>query len=215
MDLNRTSKSVSELVRILRLNSTDSQLILASPKSLELLTYPERGEYEVILNIPTQLKKVQQLKMLYLYLLVTDSDMLATFRLQALDLCYKNQYNKGWIQLHALLQYNTVELCLYKLLERYSFRALQSQINNFIKDFKVHLTSNRRAPQKSRLCWRIMTESPCIEPRRIGVGYRDKGSVRKNHEPGNLAVHSGPNPEKLDLRHSVKRKNSLLHFLYG
>lgn len=114
----------------------------------------------------------------------------------------KHQYKGKWMLVHKLLKLQNPILVSDFLLER----ELQREV------FGNFLVAGSIALQRLHLL-KPRTGRPKFPKRKRG--YDDHGSARAPHEQRNCQVHSGINPETVDLSSLYQKKLALVNWLYG
>jgi hypothetical protein len=139
--------------------------------------------------------KISSREAISLALIVNQLDPLLKFSLilEIEKLCFNHQYEGKWLICNTIIQLSEDEEKLFYFLEieKYSERELfgnyLGQIENSLK--KVILRDRRKQkvtkPQRKR-------------------GYNDHGSMRPSHRWLPDLIWLGENPEKIDLRRSLK-----------
>lgn len=120
--------------------------------------------------------------------------------------CYRYRYQGRWMQLHQLAKLQRYELICYRITEEFSER-------DFFGNFKPILVEVVR--DQFPVSFILKRKPKCRKPQRKR-GYDDKGSMRLEHEIHTAVSPSkGPNPYRIDLRSSYRKKSTILNFLYG
>ena len=114
----------------------------------------------------------------------------------------RHQYRGSWMLVHKFLKLQSLFLVSDYILEK---RLQRSVFGNFLV---AGLTSLSRLK---------LLKPSSTKPRKPirKRGYDDHGSVRAPHKRRNCQVHSGPNPEPLDLSSMYQKKLALVNWLYG
>jgi len=119
------------------------------------------------------------------------------------DQCYRFNYQGKWRILHKLCTLQSIMLMLQLVIEQYSPREFFGNL----------LPKLKKAAQENHVRF-IKQAKPRGNYPKKKSGYNDKGSMKFPHEIHSAWRHTGPNPEKLDLRSQYKRKQAILNFLY-
>jgi len=127
-------------------------------------------------------------------------------RLIILQKCKENKYQSEWMTLFHLVKLDSLQLCLYILLE--SYMSADDIWGNVIKHINLIIDRN--------LVRFAMIQRKKPKEKVFRRGYNDKGSRRPAHVvPICLKPVVSSIPEKLDLSDLVKKKNRTLNFLYS
>lgn len=160
-------------------------------------------EEEIRLILPRFIQKPKDLIGIWLWVLNENPIWKTEIQYELAERCRRNQYKGEWMILHRSLKLTHLDLAVYRLLEiRFSSRDLIGNIlprsKKFFKLLEYKVVKKRRSikPQYHR-------------------GYRDHGGRRLAHEVHDCSTTTGENPTKLDFSSSMKKKYSLINFLYG
>lgn len=187
-----------------KLNLSHMRKISAVPKSLwSDLSDGENEFWDISLKKEIR-NNPGNLISLLLLLSYIEPDWYSLFLDFCANQCQRYNYQGKWRKLHCLIKLYHFELICYRITET------ESPSSFFGNTMKEVIKFSSDCP-----CRFLLQKKPKPHYAQRKRGYNDKGSRKLPHERHSFVTVSGPNPEKEDYRNQMKKRSSLLNFLYG